>query len=278
MVRKRSAGVYRRRDSSHEPLSQFDRIDRVIRLGGLAGALLVGGAAIASASRAARIGDGSGAGTESASATALEAPGARDANLAGARCPGGRRPPARVAIGRGLRRRRRRPTRSHKRFEIRLGAAGGGAPLSIRRRSGTSRPARTRPASTSTCCPARRRTSSFTRARSPPERGHQPDARHRRVRPQGALVVRRPAGALRARGHELQPRRRGRLEQGGPDPQAGADRSLRVGGDLPPQWDSSGGTGARELGLFRDFTVKFTMEVKRFPTQFPPRSTECVPK
>ena len=44
------------------------------------------------------------------------------------------------------------------------------------------------------------------------------------------------------------------------------------------EWDSSGGTGARELGLFRDFTVKFTMEVKRFPTQFPPRSTECVPK
>ncbi len=43
-------------------------------------------------------------------------------------------------------------------------------------------------------------------------------------------------------------------------------------------WDTSGGTGDRELGLFRDFTVKFTMEVKRFATQFPPGATECVPK
>jgi hypothetical protein len=43
-------------------------------------------------------------------------------------------------------------------------------------------------------------------------------------------------------------------------------------------WDTSGGTGDPELGLFRDFTVSFTMEVKRFPTQFRPGSTECVPK
>jgi hypothetical protein len=43
-------------------------------------------------------------------------------------------------------------------------------------------------------------------------------------------------------------------------------------------WDTSGGTGDPELGLFRDFTVKFTMEVKRFATQFRPGSTECVPK
>ena len=43
-------------------------------------------------------------------------------------------------------------------------------------------------------------------------------------------------------------------------------------------WDTSGGTGDRELGLFSDFTVKFTMEVKRFATQFRPGSTECVPK
>ena len=36
------------------------------------------------------------------------------------------------------------------------------------------------------------------------------------------------------------------------------------------RWDTSGGTGDRELGLFRDFTVDFTMEVKRFATQFRP--------
>jgi hypothetical protein len=41
-------------------------------------------------------------------------------------------------------------------------------------------------------------------------------------------------------------------------------------------WDTSGGVGNRELGLFKDFTVHFTMEVKRFPTQWPPHSKECV--
>lgn len=43
-------------------------------------------------------------------------------------------------------------------------------------------------------------------------------------------------------------------------------------------WDTSGGSGTRELGLFRDFTVRFTMEVKKFATQFAPGSTECLPK
>jgi len=43
-------------------------------------------------------------------------------------------------------------------------------------------------------------------------------------------------------------------------------------------WETSGGTGDREGGFFRDFTVSFEMEVKRFATQFAPGSTECVPK
>ena len=43
-------------------------------------------------------------------------------------------------------------------------------------------------------------------------------------------------------------------------------------------WDTSGGIGNRELGLFKDFTVKFTIEVKRFPTQWPPHAKECVAK
>ena len=38
-----------------------------------------------------------------------------------------------------------------------------------------------------------------------------------------------------------------------------------VGGDL-------------EGGLYRDLTVTFEMEVKKFATQFAPGSTECVPK
>ncbi len=43
-------------------------------------------------------------------------------------------------------------------------------------------------------------------------------------------------------------------------------------------WDTSGGAALREAGLFRDFTVKFGMDVKKFATQFAPGSTECVPK
>ena len=43
-------------------------------------------------------------------------------------------------------------------------------------------------------------------------------------------------------------------------------------------WETSGGQAERAGGLFRDFTVRFTMEVKKFATQFTPGSTECVPK
>jgi hypothetical protein len=67
----------------------------------------------------------------------------------------------------------------------------------------------------------------------------------------------------------------------------GADIKHRKRGRIDPcgstvithlNWDTSGGTGSRELGLFKDFLVKFTMEIKKFPTQFKPGSTECVPK
>ncbi len=43
-------------------------------------------------------------------------------------------------------------------------------------------------------------------------------------------------------------------------------------------WETSGGQGERDGGLFRDFTTRFTMEVKKFATQFAPGSTECLPK
>ena len=43
-------------------------------------------------------------------------------------------------------------------------------------------------------------------------------------------------------------------------------------------WDTTGSEAAREGGLFRDFSVHFTMELKNFATQFAPGSTECVPK
>jgi hypothetical protein len=43
-------------------------------------------------------------------------------------------------------------------------------------------------------------------------------------------------------------------------------------------WETSGGQGERDGGLFRDFSTRFTMEVKKFATQFAPGSTECMPK
>jgi hypothetical protein len=43
-------------------------------------------------------------------------------------------------------------------------------------------------------------------------------------------------------------------------------------------WETAGGDAERDTGYFRDFVVRFAMEVKRFETQFKPGSTECVPK
>lgn len=43
-------------------------------------------------------------------------------------------------------------------------------------------------------------------------------------------------------------------------------------------WDTTGGQHERDGGLYRDFTVTFALEVKTFATQFAPGSTECVPK
>jgi hypothetical protein len=43
-------------------------------------------------------------------------------------------------------------------------------------------------------------------------------------------------------------------------------------------WETSGGLAERDNGLYRDFSVRFDAEVKKFATQFAPHSTECVPK
>jgi len=43
-------------------------------------------------------------------------------------------------------------------------------------------------------------------------------------------------------------------------------------------WTTTGGEAQREGGLFHDFVVSFSWEVKKFATQFAPGSPECVPK
>ncbi len=79
----------------------------------------------------------------------------------------------------------------------------------------------------------------------------------------GGRCDRRAADAW---GAFVKQRKRGRLEPCG----SGVVTKLA--------WDTAGGQAERDGGLFRDFTVRFTMELKKFATQFAPGSTECVPK
>lgn len=79
----------------------------------------------------------------------------------------------------------------------------------------------------------------------------------------GGKCTREAADAWSA---EAKTRKRGRI-----DP-CGSSVVTKLG------WETSGGTGDREGGFFRDLTVSFEMEIKRFATQFAPGSTECVPK
>jgi hypothetical protein len=64
----------------------------------------------------------------------------------------------------------------------------------------------------------------------------------------------------------LKTRQRGRMDPCG---------SLVVTG---LDWETSGGLAHRDTGLYRDFSVRFDAEVKKFATQFPPHATECIPK
>lgn len=73
------------------------------------------------------------------------------------------------------------------------------------------------------------------------------------------------AGAADWQGR-LKSRKRGRMDPCG---------SLVVTG---LDWQTSGGLAHRDNGYYRDFSVRFDVEVKKFPTQFAPHSTECVPK
>lgn len=79
----------------------------------------------------------------------------------------------------------------------------------------------------------------------------------------------------------------GRCDRQGADAWAARNLKERKRGRLDPcgsavvsklAWDSSGGQHDRDGGLFRDLTVRFALEVKKFATQFAPGSTECVPK
>lgn len=79
----------------------------------------------------------------------------------------------------------------------------------------------------------------------------------------------------------------GRCNRQGVDAWAARTVNQRKRGRLEPcgsavvtqlRWDTSGGLDERDGGFYRDVTVRFSMEVKKFATQFAPGSTECVPK
>jgi hypothetical protein len=209
-------------------------------------------------------------------AVALESPGARNANLAGARCKGGAPCKCRNKAG-GDAAEAPPPDDQHKRFEIRMAGVGGGATLDSATLGHFS-------AGPDEACfyidvlPGTTSDVVFTATEARKEGGVGPFLTIAEYGPKGpwwydVLTVRceGPGGrcnrdAADAWSAEAKSRKRGRV-----DPCGSSVVSRLV-------WDTAGSTGDRELGIFKDFTVRFTMEVKRFATQLPPHSKACVPQ
>jgi hypothetical protein len=170
------------------------------------------------------------------------------------------------------------PEEGHKRFEIRLGAGGGPATLSSPTLGELSAGAN------ETCfyvdvVPGTTHEVTFLAKERKHEEGVTPELEIAEYGPKGpwwydVLVVKCDSGpgghcnreAADAWSAEAKTRKRGRVDPCG----SAVVKGLK--------WDTTGGTGYREAGLFADFRVSFTLEVKKFPTQFQPGSTECVPK
>jgi len=209
-------------------------------------------------------------------AVAAHEPGVH-ANLAGARCHGA---VCECRSRAGLPDEKVPPDEGHKRFEFRLGAGGGPATLT----SPTLGELETAPGADQACfyvdvVPGTTHELTFLAKERRPEEGVSPVLEIAEYGPKGpwwydVLAVKCDGGpgghcnreAADAWSAELRTRKRGRIDPCG----SAVIKGLK--------WDTTGGTGVREAGLFADFKVTFTMEVKKFPTQFKPGSTECVPK
>ena len=199
------------------------------------------------------------------------------ATLAGSRCKGGDghctcRPPGDNHAENPP------PDADHKRFEIRLGAEDGGdavldSPTLGRFGAGTGE----------SCfyidvLPGTHHMLTLTAHEGRPTAGLSPTMRIAEYGPKGpywydvvevhcrGATGRCTRDAAEEWGAEAKGRKRGRI-----DPCGSSVVTHLV-------WETSGGVGGRDEGLFRDLTVSFEMEVKKFPTQFAPGSTECVPK
>jgi hypothetical protein len=202
-----------------------------------------------------------------------EKPGARDANLAGARCKGGAPCTCRNPAGSAAE--TPPPDEQHKRFEVRLAGIGGSATLDSPTLGHFA-------AGDGEACfyidvlPGTTADVVFTAVEARKEAGVGPVLDIREYGPKGPWwydvinvrcegpTARCNRDAADAWSAEAKNRKRGRADPCGSS----------VISHL--QWDTSGGVGNRELGTFHDFTVKFTMEVKRFATQWPPHARECL--
>jgi hypothetical protein len=215
-------------------------------------------------------------------ATAVAAPvpakttGAVGANLAGARCHGD------ICVCRSRLEdpaEKSPPDAGHKRFEIRVGAGGGPATFS----SPTLGELASVGGAGESCfyidvVPGTAHEVSFVAREAKAEEGVSPVLEVAEYGPKGPwwydvlrVKCEGPGGhcnreAADAWSADAKSRKRGRVDPCG----SSVISHLR--------WDTTGGTGVRELGIFSDFTVSFTIEVKKFATQFPSGSTECVPK
>ena len=236
----------------------------------LALALLAAVAGVAGCSGSTAAGPGS---SGSTAVRALEKPGARDANLAGARCKGGA--PCTCRNKNGDVAEAPPPDEAHKRFEIRLAGIGGGAALDSPT-LGHFTAGEKEECFYIDVLPGTTNDVVFTAAEATKEAGIGPALDIAEYGPKGpwwydVINIRCPGpngrcnrDAADAWSAEAKGRKRGRA-----DP-CGSSVISRLA------WDTSGGVGNRELGLFKDLVVKFTFEVKRFPTQWPPRAKECV--
>jgi hypothetical protein len=202
-----------------------------------------------------------------------EKPGARDANLAGARCGSGA--PCICRDRQGVQAESPPPDDQHKRFEIRLAGIGGGAVLDSPTLGHFV-------AGAEEACfyidvlPGTKSDLTFTAVEATKEGGISPVLDIAEYGPKGPwwydVVNVRCSGpnghcnrdGAEAWSAEAKTRKRGRV-----DP-CGSSVVTHL------QWETSGGRSERELGIFHDFIVRFTMEVKRFQTQWPPHAKECL--
>jgi hypothetical protein len=239
----------------------------------MSAALTVMACATPSASAQVSAGAGAGAAPGVTAAAAPNEAGAR-ANLGGSRCHGAVCT-CRSRVGNPAE--NPPPDEGHKRFEIRIGAGGGPATL-------TSPTLGELSSGPGDACfyvdvvPGTTHEVSYVARERRPEEGVSPVLEIAEYGPKGPwwydvldVKCQGPGGhcnreAADAWSAELKTRKRGRIDPCGSS----------VIKDL--KWDTTGGSGVREMGLFADFKVTFTMEVKKFATQFAPGSTECVPK